>query len=66
MDADKPRRAPRHADEAGPDVAYFMPSSDNPPPGPRDHFRMLVELRDAGVLTEDEFQAGKARLGSDI
>jgi Short C-terminal domain len=30
------------------------------------YFGHLVELRDAGVLTESEFAAAKARLGSEI
>jgi hypothetical protein len=50
--------------EAEPEPAYAAPAEEAPPPEP-DLFaqlKQLGDLRDQGVLTEDEFSAQKAKL----
>jgi Short C-terminal domain len=51
--------------EAEPEPAYAAPAEEAPPPPEPDLFaqlKQLGDLRDQGVLTEDEFSAQKAKL----
>jgi hypothetical protein len=52
---------------AGPRPTYVQPTMPMPPGVPppvdvADQLRRLAELKDSGVLTEEEFQAQKAKL----
>jgi Short C-terminal domain len=49
---------PRYSDEAPPPAPQAAPAQADP----IEQLKQLGELRDAGVLTEEEFQAQKAKI----
>ena len=56
------RRAEEARDEQDAIEAYIRDAAGGDAVSPADELRKLAELRDQGVLTEDEFAAQKARL----
>jgi hypothetical protein len=58
------RQAGRWADQGQQQPAYAEPQAAPPPPAadPIEQLTKLGQLRDSGVLTEEEFEAQKAKL----
>jgi hypothetical protein len=62
------RQAERWAEQAPPQEAYAAPQQAPPPQAgaaaadPIEQLKELGELRDSGVLTEEEFAAQKAKI----
>lgn len=62
------RQAERWSEQGAPQPAYLQPQQAAPPPpqapaaDPIEQLAKLGELRDKGVLTEEEFAAQKANL----
>ena len=61
-DAQAPDMRGGEASEAEPSQDAAAPATPTPPDDPTDQIRKLGELRDAGLVTQDEFESKKAEL----
>ncbi len=61
-DAQPPDMRGGEASEAEPSQDAAAPATPTPPDDPTDQIRKLGELRDAGLVTQDEFESKKAEL----